>query len=265
LKRKIQMASKISENLSSNTFFHFTKSIENLTSILYKNFEPRYCLEKTEYFSNSNINNIEMAYPMVCFCDIPLSKIKKHIGFYGNYGIGLKKKWGYRKNLSPVIYTRKNARTSKNLEQMINWSANLISKERNKDQDELKSIVSDFIMFTKPYFGEIYRKGKIKKKRFYDEREWRWIPKIIRKDTRMHLTKEEYFNEYLKNKENKIVAEHYTLSFNPDDISYLIINDESEIDDLIGSIERIKSRFDVKTIKRLTSRIITKEQILYDF
>ena len=54
-------------------------------------------------------------------------------------------------------------------------------------------------------------------------------------------------------------------SFTPNDINFLIIDNDSEIDDFIVSIESIKNRFDSKTIKRLTSRINTKEQILNDF
>ena len=261
------MTSKVSENLSSNTFFHFTRTLENLTGILSKTFEPSYCLEKTEYLTKNELNNIEMAYPMVCFCDIPLSKIKKHIGVYGNYGIGLKKKWGYQKNLSPVIYTRKNARTSKNYEQLIYWSRHILilNSLGTQEYENLKSMVSDFLMFTKPYFGEMFRNGKIIKRRFYDEREWRWIPKISRKDTYIHLDKESYPDEEFRARANSIVAKHYPLSFNPDDINYLIIDNESEIDEFIRRIEEIKKPFNPETVKRLTSRIITKEQILYDF
>jgi hypothetical protein len=237
-----------------------------LTGILSNTFEPRYCLEKTEYLTANVLKNLEMAYPMVCFCDIPLSKIKKHIGVYGDYGIGLRKSWGHRKNLSPVIYTKKNARTSRNIEQMINWSAtNLKNIENEKELRDFKGFVSDFIMFTKPYYGGMYREGKMVKRRFYDEREWRWIPKIERKDTYIHLDRVSYLNEEIRIAANRLVANHYKLAFKPDDISYLIIKNESEIDSFIESIERIKNPFDAKTIKRLTSRIITKEQILHDF
>ncbi len=234
------MTNKISENLSSNTFFHFTKSLENLTGILSKTFEPRYCLEKTEYLTNKEFNNIEMAYPMVCFCDIPLSKIKKHIGVYGNYGIGLTKKWGFRKNLSPVIYTRRYARTSKNYENMILWSTTQLANLEPKEQEAFKSMFSDFLMFTKPYYGEMYRNHKMINRRFYDEREWRWIPKITRKDTHIHLDKNSYLNNEFRLKANKKVAAHYNLEFNPNDINYLIIDNDSEIDDFINSIENIK-------------------------
>ncbi|MCL4481118.1 MAG: abortive infection system antitoxin AbiGi family protein [Bacteroidetes bacterium] len=260
------MTTKISENLSSNTFFHFTKSIENLMDILGTTFEPRYCLEKMDYLTITSLDDLEMAYPMVCFCDIPLSKIKQHIGVYGNYGIGLRKSWGYQQNLSPIIYTRKNARTSKNIEHMISWSFNRLENQKNEeDSEELKEFVSDFIMFTKPYSGKMYRDGKLIKRRFYDEREWRWIPEISKKFAVRHLTKEEYSNDDFKKNANQNVALHYKLRFMPDEINYLIINDESEIDNFIERLENINKHFDPRTIKRLTSRIITKEQILHDF
>ena len=155
-----------------------------------------------------------MAYPMVCFCDIPLSKNKKHIGVYGNYGIGLKKTWSRRKNLSPIIYTRKNARTSKNIEQMINWSATNLNNIGNDEAiEKLKGFVSDFIMFTKPYYGEMQKGEKKIKRRFYDEREWRWIPKIERKDTYIHLDRESFSNEEFREYANRLVAKHYKLTF----------------------------------------------------
>ena len=82
------------ETISSNCLFHFTNSAENLLNILENEFNPRYCLENLKFldFSPKMTDYFEIAIPMVCFCDIPLSKIKTHISIYGNYGIGMKKK-----------------------------------------------------------------------------------------------------------------------------------------------------------------------------
>jgi hypothetical protein len=51
------------------------------------------------------------AIPMVCFCDLPLSLIKKHVEEYGGYGIGLNKTWGVKNGVAPVIYTHSRAKT----------------------------------------------------------------------------------------------------------------------------------------------------------
>lgn len=256
---------KLSENLSSKTLFHFTRTIENLIGILEGGFKPNYCLEKTEYLADEELSGFEMAYPMVCFCDIPLSKIKKHIGDYGNYGIGLDKNWGNRKNFSPVIYTSKNAKTSVNYENLIHWYRRNYNNIETKESKFINNIISDFLMFTKPYYGEFNINGKKKNKRFYDEREWRWIPKISRKNVFLHLNKEYYFDEKKRKEANNIVAKHYSLGFSAHDVKYLVIDSEDEIDIILRKIEHLKNVYSANDRRMLASRIITKEQILYDF
>lgn len=60
----------------------------------------------------------EAQIAMVCFCDLPLSRVGKHIKghswkhngneysskAYGSFGIGMSKKWGERYHLNPVHY-----------------------------------------------------------------------------------------------------------------------------------------------------------------
>lgn len=252
------------ENLSSNTFFHFTRSLENLEGILKRTFEPRYCLERSDYFSK-RILKIELAFPMVCFCDIPLSKLKKHIGFYGDYGIGLSKKWGFKKNFSPIMYTRTGARTSNSFQKLIYWYNKNFENRESRNAKEFEVLMSDFLMFTKSYSGKILRNGEFKKVKFYDEREWRWIPRITKNNVWRHLVKEQYLDEEFRERANRSVARNYKLHFQPDDINYLIIRSEDEIDSFIMSLENIKGGFSTSTIKKLTSRIITQEQVMYDF
>lgn len=82
--------------LSANTLFHFTNNIDNIINILTNEFSPRYCMESFEFLGGCDL---EIAIPMVCFCDIPLSQIKNHIENYGGYAIGLSKEWGGQKEL----------------------------------------------------------------------------------------------------------------------------------------------------------------------
>ena len=55
------------------------------------------------------------------------------------------------------------------------------------------------------------------------------------------------------------------LNFHPDDIKYLIVKDNSEIEDIINNMKLIKSRFSNKTIEILISKVITIDQIAEDF
>ncbi|MBA3071804.1 MAG: hypothetical protein FP829_06570, partial [Nitrospirae bacterium] len=90
-------------NISTNTVFHFT-SWSNLFGILKNNFLPKYSTETVHLFGATSV---EIAIPMVSFCDIPLSQIKEHVQDYGSYGIGMTKSWAFKNGLNPVIYLKK--------------------------------------------------------------------------------------------------------------------------------------------------------------
>ena len=77
-----------SKPLSANTLFHFTDHIDKLVGILENEFYPNYSLENQEHIGPVIF---EIAFPMVSFCDIPLSQTQAHTVYYGNYAIGLKK------------------------------------------------------------------------------------------------------------------------------------------------------------------------------
>ena len=67
--------------LSLNSVIHHTDSYTKLTGIIKDRFKVKYCLEK--------VNGQDIAFPIISFCDIPLSQIQHHAKTYGKYGIGL--------------------------------------------------------------------------------------------------------------------------------------------------------------------------------
>src|SRR5438552_2629153 len=89
---------------SANTLFHFT-GVRALKGILRNGFYPKYRKENLSV-ATPRISKYKNAYvPMVCFCDLPLSRIRQHIDFYGEYGIGMRKEgWGIERGISPIIY-----------------------------------------------------------------------------------------------------------------------------------------------------------------
>lgn len=95
--------------ISANTLFHFTKTQKILINILKTGFRPAYSAE----FGPSVDDKMEThEIPMICFCDLPMSSLHKHIGLdgkdgYGEYGLGMSKEWGKVKLLNPVNYFTK--------------------------------------------------------------------------------------------------------------------------------------------------------------
>jgi len=268
--------------ISSNTRFHFTDKIENVINILENEFRPHFCPEDLNIITPDlgSRPELEFAIPMVCFCDIPLSQARVHMKTYGRYGIGLSKEWGKRNKISPMLYVHENSAIIFGVRKMLEKVFDFFSKDyvhfdikptniltNIKDIanvfDELQWIMS----FIKPYEGKLWRNGKYTsdKIRFYDEREWRFVPKLPEEFLPRILTKAEYSDQNQKYSANEKLKEITALKFEPSDIKYIIVYKESEIIPIINEIERIKSKYNEDQIKLLCSRVISSEQILEDF
>jgi hypothetical protein len=244
--------------VSSDALFHFTNNPNFLIGILTNEFLPVYCLEKIEFSKNS----YNVAFPMVCFCDIPLSQIKNHIETYGYYGIGMKKSWAEKMKLNPILYLRKKSKLTERISRLFE---NVQNKDFNNSPMLLqtKKDILELLRYTKPYNGDFKRIDKvIPNVRYYNEREWRFIPDLP--DNKRYLTEDQYNNKLLLADANSALQKH-KLSFEPDDIKYIFVNNDSEIPTMVSALKRIQSKYPPHVLKILTSRIITCEQILNDF
>ncbi|MEY4877024.1 MAG: hypothetical protein RL708_2173, partial [Bacteroidota bacterium] len=201
-------------NISSNSLFHFSKSLEVLLSILNDKFYGSYCKETFFFNSEKSVLGI----PKISFCDIPLTAIS-NTKQYGEYGIGMKKEWAKRKKLNPVMYLEKDSLISETVVSSINGLHNITSKmikpsidsanEHPINVELYKSMLSgvdftlDSICFIKPYEEDLERDGMetIKNHRFYDEREWCYIPLTYKHDKKL-IVDEDYYNNW-RNKSDK--------------------------------------------------------------
>ncbi|MFC2066131.1 abortive infection system antitoxin AbiGi family protein [Chloroflexota bacterium] len=261
-------------SLSPDSLFHFTPCLNNLIGILDKTFYPRYCYEKFELTRRMTqsksqpliewVNLIDAAIPMVCFSDIPLSQLMSHIGIYGKYGLGMSKEWGIREGLNPVIYFNKNSHLAKKI--------NVLIDSPFMKGDSTAQAYRGIVRYLKPYMGTLYRGGRSVKEnvRFYDEHEWRYVPDeniLIANDIKTGIPPHIYQNQVkLANANRKLEKDKTKLSFNANDIKYIIINEEGQINNMVKELRNIKGdRYDNDTIDRLISRIITVKQIENDF
>lgn len=242
--------------LSSNSLIHFTPEKDALIGILRDDFKIYYCAEKI--VTKKGI--FQAAIPMVSFCDIPLSEIKIHIENYGCYGLGLKKSWAIREGLNPVLYIEKESDLGSEIRNT--FEIMLGNKDLSKLTEE-ENTVLNLLRYMKNYQNTLTRNGKnIPEYRFSDEREWRYVPS--KELATVLLSLDEYETNDQKAEANKKL-EKLRLTFTPDDISYIIINDESEIGEFITILRSAKGKKYIHDqVERLITRIFTTEQIKTD-
>jgi hypothetical protein len=230
---------------------------------------------------------------MVSFCDIPLSQTKAHMEYYGQYGIGLSKLWGRKNGINPVLYTYEGSPLALSLSQSLAWiyarylgirklnptipheawaqiasifRASKKDPARHKQYLKLWDKLLRIQCFVKPYEGPLYRTGQpLRTVRFYDEREWRFVPELGGDLIKYLLYEDKYNNVMAREKANQEIRQA-RIPFEPSDIKYVIVSREKEILPMIKVIERIKGkRYKGDPIKVLCSKIICADNITADF
>jgi len=250
--------------LSSNSVIHFTNTLPRLKGILNSGFTIKYCRET--YYSKTQCR--DLLVPIVSFCDTPFTELNNHIKSYGSYGIGLSKEWAIRNGLNPVLYLDKDSTLSENilkhLYEKIKGTATSIRQLTETDKQAF-----DVLRYIKNYQGDLIRSGKktIENYRFSDEREWRYALHSSSKNLLLGTIKKGSTPEQVKEAKNRVNKAIGTekLRFKPTDISYIIIKNENQRDEVIRTIELANGEEGHNSVKRLTSRIISVEQLLTDF
>ena len=249
--------------LSSSTLFHFTNRREHLLNILEDEFSPHYSFEDFAGVlgPGADQRNAAVAIPMVCFCDIPLSQTQAHMKAYGSYALGLTKSWGRRLGVSPVLYAYAGAATAI---AVIDLHLQIeVLRGTFDDGAEFSPDTERLMCFVKPYEGRLPRPGrKSKPVRFYDEREWRYVPPAPWRA----LQRRDFADEKVRRLANADVRTRFRLSFEPSDIRYIVVATEDEIGPMISEVRRIKTpKYSQNDIAILSTRIVSAAQIAADF
>lgn len=244
--------------ISTNSIIHYTDHLDKLQSILKEGFGIKYCSEELEI---ENDMGSSAAHPMISFCDIPLSQSFKHFDAYGRYGIGLSKEWAYNMGINPVLYLEAKSSISRTI-------GNLLDQRRKASTNLTKEQKGDILRikcFSKNYSGHLKRKNVDEKDyRFYDEREWRLVPekdKLAGANFSVSLsiykTDKEKYNDKLKG---------LRFTFNPKDISYIIVNKTTEIPKIINLLRsEYATKCTAQELDILFSKICSTQQIRDDY
>ncbi|KAB1159467.1 hypothetical protein F7018_03910 [Tenacibaculum aiptasiae] len=222
------------EQKKINHIFHYTNNFEVLLKILRNGFAPSYCIEK--------INDIEYYIPMVSFCNIPLRDVDLYLR-YGKYGIGMSLQWAIKNTISPVVYIHEttpfgkfhNSLISLHFKHMINdifhnksieevenkLNENFFVKYDEKSKD-ISKINTSIIQFFKNW-KTLYRKREIIT---YQEREWRFIPKLEDNKKIIHQEQSEFSS--IKKLKKPHLPEYSIKLDDINDIRYILINNETQ-------------------------------------
>ena len=274
--------------ISTNSILHFTRSRNSLKKILNGFFDTYYCLE----IFRLNGAEYRLGIPMISFCDIPISHITSHTEKYGNYGIGLSKEWAESNGINPVLYLEEYSSSTRLIEPLIrdviendpygNFRTFLIWETKDniatpkdivdRERDLKINAVVGQLSFIKNYKGELKRKGRIGiQYRFYDEREWRYVPvaSTMSDDSPLFLpilTKNEYDGQRGISSLKKEFIKGGGLKFESKDIEYIFVKKESEIPIFIKAIRKSKNIYkNNDDLDLLISKILSIERIKNDF
>ena len=250
--------------LSSNTLFHFTRTLDTLLSILTHEFRPRFSKETLPIDGDTLINGI----PMTCFCDIPLSQTQAHMFMYGNYALGLTKEWGMRNGVSPVLYGIAPSPITDGLYRVMKRGLGLrgpLTRDDKVDEKLWKDIFR-VSCYVKPYEGPFVRNGTVHPNvRFYNEREWRWVPDLSGTCFEFGIDESQCDDPHSLTAANDQLWEAARLSFEPSDIRYIVVASESEILPMIDHIRDIKAKYSDTEKNLLVTRLTSAEQVRADF
>lgn len=251
---------------SANTLFKFMDKEEYLLEILENRaFIPRYNDEDISYLEYGE--NKLISIPMVCFCDIRLNKIEKHLEFYSNnggYGIGLSKEWGINNGIQPLQYINKNGTLCKNLKEIFKVALQ-DSADSNINTERYRDYLINNLVYLKPIRGIMTRGNEEVEKNFHDEQEWRYIPGGEENEIKLFIgneikQKKEYYNKMLRRED---MFGDLWLRFKFEDIRYIIVPNEESKDRIIDFIEH-KLEIKMNSKIKLASKIITFSSIKGD-
>jgi hypothetical protein len=241
-------------NARTRTLFHFTKTLDNLLCILKEGFWPRYCLEDITWL---DCETQRLAWPMVSFCDIPISRLREHTDFYGDYGVGLCRERWTATGLNPLLYVSSDSILRDLLRE-------LLLDVRKNPNPRIKTAAMVVLATCKPLTGVMEVKGTKREKDFYSECEWRFLPWVEEGKYGFFMREDQFRNEQLLKEANEERRKDRMLDFQPDDVRYLLVKTPEDVHKLVSFINTEMADYSPTALDVLKTRIIMLDDIACD-
>jgi hypothetical protein len=239
-------------NPRTKTLFHFTSSLDTLLRILREGFWPQYCLEDVRWLGDKSAQ--WLAWPMVSFCDIPISRLHEHTGFYGGYGVGVYRDNWAATGLNPVLYVSQDSTVRKFIRE-------LLLDTKHTGDAAMKTAGMVMMAYCKPMSGRVH--GIEKEKDFYSECEWRFISPVDKCTEKFFLSEQEFRDERHLKKANEERRKEEMLEFKPGDVRYIAVKSRDEVHEVIRFIDA-ELKHDQRDRDLLKTRIIALEELSSD-
>lgn len=225
--------------------------------IIATGFWPRYCAEDFHWY-NEALGYV--SYPIVSFCDIPLTRIKDHTSFYGQFGLGMSRDWAIESGLNPVIYLSEHSAVRKSILRLAQPEQFVTSPNRSAYTDNFFELLA----LIKPLYGKMQRiDGSEVEKDFCQENEWRFTPKL--KQGRKCIPIQKHNSN--KDAYDRHTFDNCLLKFDVSDISYVIVKSETDRQSFLDYLESSSrgGSEDLDALQALRSKVLSLEVIERDF
>lgn len=191
------------------------------------------------------------AIPMVSMCDIPFSELNPYLGKYGNYSIGLTRKWGYKNHFNSVWYCRRSSSVYKMLSKALKDAL------ANDNREVIKTVFG-LLCYMKFEEDSLIQKNYCKY-RFMDEREFRFCPSFeaLQEAGASMILDEEGYSKY-KSENNGSSILQIGIPFDWSDVKYIIIKSGT-------SPETFKKLLNEEGCNNDQICIFTEDQVKEDF
>lgn len=224
--------------MEEETLAHNTREYQTLCTILEEQkFRCFYC---SDIIPEDNIvqrSQYEIAAPVICFSDYTINTVTKE---YGSYALLMRKKWAKDNGLNPVLYFEEHSLLTRILGEIEYLTHSTASAAEITDAED--SVINRAKNLEKSLcglFGYIksYQHGPLASEKipanyiFYNEREWRYVPHDLEIGDNLELLVSK--DDYKKNKDSyNDKAKKHWITFKEEDIAYIIVETELEIENL---------------------------------
>lgn len=240
---------------NSQSLFNFMKELDFLKQALERgSFWPRYSKETHGWLAATARTPSQVAFPMVCFCDIPLQRISEHVATYGRCGLGMSRSWGIRAGLNPVFYVSRHSEVSRVLAHMV--------------RSGVSSSLDDLVEFAKPLPATPSAPAATD---VYSESEWRYVPRDPNIKRRVygpppHIPNPETHLDADIARENLMTEQFGRLKFELSDVRYIFVPTDNDIPGMVDFIESSPALqvHPKPSLQLLSTKLTSLETLLID-